>query len=336
MNSFSDRFRHVYIEREICTHPAVSEILAKLPKAVPVVIEQYTDVFGRPKQNFRVGHETQNLILARKHGTLLYAGAPVCHDFGSRRFFYASGVINCLYDCEYCWLKGMYASADLIVFLNTEDYFRAAEDELKNGPMYLSLSFESDLIALESLTGHVHAWSRFAAEHEGLTAEIRTKCGNTAVYRDLSASSHLVFAFTLSPASLIETMEHGTAPLSARISAIRSALEAGFPVRLCFDPMIRVPEWKNKYEGLVRQLGEELPLEKILDFSIGTYRQSDVYQRRMRRRFPSSAVIQYPYETENGFCVYEKTARTEMEQFLKAELSALVNPERIYLLEDNL
>ena len=76
-------------------------------------------------------------------------------------------------------------------------------------------------------------------------------------------------------------------------------------------------------------------LHAVKDFSIGTYRQSDTYQRRMRKRFPHSAVVQYPYETANGYCQYPEAEQNEMEQFLKQELLHYVTEERIYLLEDN-
>lgn len=32
----------------------------------------------------------QNLILAAKHGELLYPGAPVCQNFGNEHFYYTS------------------------------------------------------------------------------------------------------------------------------------------------------------------------------------------------------------------------------------------------------
>ena len=76
-----------------------------------------------------------NLILAEKHGTAVYPGAPVCHDFGSERFFYTAMAVNCLYDCSYCWLKGMYNTANLVIFINLEKAFGQTEKLLEEGPL---------------------------------------------------------------------------------------------------------------------------------------------------------------------------------------------------------
>lgn len=335
MTYYGNRFSHLYIEQAIWNHSETKRIRRLFPNAVCIPIRRYTDVFNRPKQNYERQYAQQNLILAKKHGTFLYEGAPVCHNFGSERFFYTAMAINCLYNCEYCWLKGMYSSANLVLFVNLEDAFAETELRLNEGPMYLSLSFESDLVPLESITLQISRWNAFIKAHPGLTAEIRTKCGTTALYETLEPNDRLITAFTLSPQTLIDAMEHGTSSLEQRLQAINSAMRNGFPVRICFDPMIRIPDWKDAYTSLVQTVAKEIDLSAVKDFSIGTYRQSDTYQRRMRKRFPASAVIQYPYETANGYCQYPEREKTEMEQFLKHALLQHVSEEQIYLLEDN-
>lgn len=34
-------------------------------------------------------------------------------------------MMNCIFDCEYCYLKGMYPSGNLVVFVNLEDILRS-------------------------------------------------------------------------------------------------------------------------------------------------------------------------------------------------------------------
>ena len=335
MNCSGERFSHIYIEQDIRNHPEVQRILQFFPHAVQIPIDRYTDVFNRPKQNYEHQYQHQNLILAQKHGTFLYEGAPVCHDFGHPRFFYTAMAVNCIYNCDYCWLKGMYNSANLVLFVNLEDAFLETEERLKDGPMYLSLSFESDLVPLEGITQQITRWNSFLLQHPYLTAENRTKCGAAQLYETLAPNDRLIFAFTLSPQDLIDSMEHGTGSLIQRLHAAACAMHCGFPVRLCFDPMIRIPDWKTAYAQLVQTCAATVDLHAVKDFSIGTYRQSDTYQRRMRKRFPHSAVVQYPYETANGYCQYPEAEQNEMEQFLKQELLHYVTEERIYLLEDN-
>lgn len=39
-------------------------------------------------------------------------------------------MMNCIFDCEYCYLKGMYPSGNLVVFVNLEDIFAELESLL--------------------------------------------------------------------------------------------------------------------------------------------------------------------------------------------------------------
>ena len=52
---------------------------------------------------------------------------PSDFGIGNSNNFYFSHMYNCLYDCEYCFLQGMYSSADYVLFVNYEDF----EDEIK-------------------------------------------------------------------------------------------------------------------------------------------------------------------------------------------------------------
>ena len=103
----TEHFSHIYVEEEIWDDPQTRQIRNHFPHARMIPVRQYHDVFSRPKQEYAVQKHARNLILARQHGTLLYEGAPVCHSFGHEHFYYTSPALNCLYDCEYCWLKGM-------------------------------------------------------------------------------------------------------------------------------------------------------------------------------------------------------------------------------------
>ena len=68
--------------------------------------------------------------------------------------------MNCVFDCEYCYLKGMYPSANLVVFVNLEDILRKWKETCR-APVYLCVSYDTDLLALEHLTGYAARWIEF-------------------------------------------------------------------------------------------------------------------------------------------------------------------------------
>ena len=107
-------FSHIYVEKAVCGHPRTERILKRFPDARVIVIDHYKDVFCRRGQDFILQQRSQKLILAANRGKLLYKGAAVCQSFGNENFYYTSCMMNCVYDCEYCYLKGMYPSGNMV------------------------------------------------------------------------------------------------------------------------------------------------------------------------------------------------------------------------------
>ena len=325
----ADRFETIYVENGIQNHPRTKRILAHFPHAHIVMIARYMDIFNRPRQSYALQHKHQALILAEKKGEYLYAGSPVCQDFG-HRFVVANCVLNCIYDCDYCWLKGMFLSAYIVAFVNLEDYFSAVEAELKKGNAYLSLTYQCDLVPLEPWLRYIEEWMRFASEHEALQIEIRTKCANSAVFSDQYAQSGTIVAYTLSPDRLICWAEHGTPPLAQRLQAAQNCLQKGYPVRLCFDPVIHFPQWKRSYTEMVKETLKTIDCTRIMDFSVGTFRLSTVYLAGMRRSFADRACVQYPFQTTKGYAHYPEELIKEMESTICTALEQKVKKEKIF------
>lgn len=331
---FNAFFSHIYVEKSVRNHFRTQEILKKFPSAQVIEINHYKDVFCRSKQSYMLQHRSQNLILAEKQGTLLYKGAPVCQSFGNQFFYYTSCMMNCIFDCEYCYLKGMYPSANIVIFVNLEDIFAEAEQMLKSHPLYLCVSYDTDLLAMEQLIGYVREWCFFTQKHENLKIEVRTKCVNKSFIRSVTPVPNVIYAFTLSPQAVIESCEHHTPSLAERVSCVAEMVRRGFSVRLCFDPMIYLPEWREYYAEMLEQVYHAVDLEKIVDVSVGTFRISQDYLKKMRKQEPDSAVVWFPFQNENGFYHYPNELMEQMESFLVERLSKKVSKEKIFQWRD--
>jgi len=306
--------------------------------STPIIIEHYKDIFNRSHQNFAAQKKAPSLILAKKTGTLIYKGAPVCQSFGKEHFYYTSCMMNCIYHCDYCYLQGMYPSGHVVVFVNLDDYFTELEALLKKHPVYLSISYDTDLLALEQTFSFVSKWLAFASVHPDLTLEIRTKSGNPYVFDSLEKlyagkeelKKNIIFAWTVSPEGVCQTTEHGAASLSLRLTALKAAHQAGFSVRLCFDPMIFHGGWKNSYSTLVENVFSIISAEDLYDASIGVFRISTDYLKNMRKKRPDSAIVQYPYVTEQGVSHYGKLSE-EMVHYLQELLLKHLPAEKIFI-----
>ena len=165
-------FSHIYVEEEALFSPLAQKLIKK---TAPIVIHHYMDIFGRTHQNFSIQKESPALILAVKHGNFIYPGANVCQSFGNSYFYYTSFAMNCPFHCEYCYLQGMYSSANIVLFVNTEDYLKELAQLLCQHSVYLCISYDTDLLALEYLTGFLEHYLCFAAKKHKLVTELRTK-----------------------------------------------------------------------------------------------------------------------------------------------------------------
>ena len=329
-------FSVVYVEEAALSLPRTRQILAKLPGAEVIRCRDYREVFNRPHQSPALQKHAQALILAVSDRPRLYPGAPVCQDFGNERFYYTSDVMNCVFDCEYCYLQGMYPSGHVVVFVNPEDTFRELDTILCDGDprgVYVCISYDTDLLALEPLLGFVAEWITYAENHPTLTLELRTKAASAAVLRALPVSSRLILALTLSPEPVIRAMEHHTPSLSARLALAREAMDLGWKVRLCFDPMLAVYDAVTVYSAMFDEVFSALPPERVWDVSVGLFRISREYLKEMRNRRPCK-VTYYPYELSEGVYRYPKAVGEPLIALAVERLAQVIPRERIFLWDD--
>lgn len=327
---YNTAFSHIYVEKQIKDHQRTKEILKKLPNARVIEIDHYKDVFCRRKQSIVAQNKAKALILAKNQNGCIYEGAPVCQNFGNDNFYYCSCMMNCLFDCEYCYLKGMYPSANIVVFVNIEDTFSELEELLREKKIYLCVSYDADLTACEWLCGYVKEWIDFTVAHENLTIEIRTKSARYDLWEKYPACERVILAYTISPEKIASSYEHNTASPAERLKAAKKAMDSGFPVRLCFDPMIYCRDWKNEYKKMIEDVFSKLDAKQLWDVSVGTFRISQDYLKKMRKDLNGSAVVNFPYENIGGYYQYPENIRCDMENMLVELLKKYMPKEKIF------
>ena len=326
-------FSRVYIEEAALSHDKTAWILSNLLDVTPVTVKDYKHVFNRPGQNAALQKQAPALILAVKKPPYLYAGAPVCQSFGEAHFTYTSCAMNCPYDCEYCYLQGMYPSGDVVLYVNTEDIFAEVRKVLKEHPLYLCISFDTDLTALEPVAGYLKDWAELAAQEPDLTLEVRTKCASCDSVAALPVLRNMIFAYTLSPDAVIRAFEHRTPPLARRLAAVKQAIHDGRQVRLCFDPMLHIPDFAEVYGTFFDRVFSEINAEAIRDASVGTFRIGADYLKRMRKVRPSE-ISYYPYTLSDGVYQYSPAENTTMLRLAREKLLTYLPSDKLFFWEE--
>ncbi len=324
-------FNSIYIEENAFEFPITREILNNHSNTPIIKIRNYKDVYSRPKQNFSIQKHNQSLILAVKKDNFLYKGPEVCQNFGHTNFYYTSFLLNCVFDCEYCYLQGMYPSANLVAFVNTEQYKAAIKDETSGKPIYLAASYDTDLIAFHHVIPYMEYFYDFFKANTDITVEIRTKSGNESFYRNYSPIENVIIAFTLSPEGIIKKFERHTPSLETRIKAIRTAISEGYKIRICLDPIFINPDTDALYEPFFQYIFNKIHPDDILDVGYGFFRMSHDFFKRIEKQNNSwifaqdyihyNDVVSYPFETQEKI----KLKHIDM-------LSKYIKKERIFAL----
>ena len=294
-------FSHIYIEKEILNHPFTKEILSKFPNSIIIEIEHYKDKFNSYSQNFRSQKHSQKLILAKKREPFLYETSDLIQK-QDINFLYTTTMLNCIYDCHYCFLQGMYPSSNIVLFVNIEDFFQATEKKLNElNNLFLSISYDTDILAVENLFGIAKKWIQFA-EHKPLKIEIRTKAINI---NNLKLNKNIILSFSLSPQIIIDKYEKKTPNLEQRIKAINKIISDGYTPSIAIDPIIKIPNYKQIYKEFIDYLFSKVNYQKIDSVIIGSFRMNSTQFKTIKKSGLLSDILYYDYEVKNGIVSYK-------------------------------
>ena len=330
-NIFNPCFSHIYVEKQALNYPNTKDILTHFNNSEIIEINHYKDVFSRSHQNFYMQKQSPSLILAVKKDNLIYKGAKFCDDFGNDNFYYTSSIMNCIYNCEYCYLQGMYPSANIVVFVNIEDIFSEIDKLLNKKDIYLCISYDTDILALENILGYASKWIQFAKDKPNLKIELRTKSASFNLISHLKPCDNIILAWTLSPETISLNYEDKTPSLLSRLKSAKSAIDANWKVRLCFDPILYLNNWQENYKDLIDTTFSILPSNKILDVSLGVFRVSSDYLKIMRKQRFDSSILNYPFTTENKVCTYPDDISLAMVSYVYTLINEYINKDKIFI-----
>jgi DNA repair photolyase len=320
----------LYVEEELARHPRLSEIRGKFPRALEVPIRKYGEIFNPNAQSFRLQKKNPSLVLARKRGRYLHE-AP--YGVGGARNYYFSHVLNCLYDCRYCFLQGMYRSAHYVLFVNYEDFQSAileTGEQFPDEDVYFFSGYDGDSLVLEPVTGFLEAFLPFFARNPRLVLELRTKSVAIRPLLATEAFPNCVAAFSFTPEPIRERLEHGVPRVEQRIAAARKLAERGWPIGLRFDPLVYVPDYRDLYLRLFEEVFASIPRESLHSVGFGAFRLPRDYFHRMEKLYPDERLFAASLEEREGMISYPAALEKELLEFCKEALSDHAPTERLF------
>lgn len=326
----------IYIERDVVSHPRVEAILGRHPRAARVYCDRYGEILNRRAQNFRLQKKRPALILARKHANHVLE-APDGYGVGGDANYYFSHALNCLYDCRYCFLQGMYRSAHYVVFVNFEDYLEAIGARISPGRQTWFFSgYDSDSLVLDPVTGFVASMLPYFAQHPDAWLELRTKSTQVKPLLAHDSLPNCVTAFSFTPERVSRALEHHVPPVGKRIDAMVRLARAGWPLGLRFDPLIYHEDYQAGYRDLFRDIFSRVPAQAIHSVSLGPFRLPRNFHNRMTRLYPDEPLFACSLSERGGMVSYAPEVESAMVEFCSRELRQYIDEDRLFpCLPDN-
>lgn len=325
---------HIYIEKDAFGYSLTESILSKYRSSKMIEINNYKEIFNRSNQNFQLQKSSMKLILALKRPPYLYPVSSIVQEFDSPNSYYTTPVINCLYNCDYCFLQGMYPSGNMVLFVNENDFFENTIFEIQKRknkkPLYLSISYNTDLMAMENIIPICRNWINFSKSVSDLLLEIRTKSGLFSSISDIPSNENTILSWTLSPEPISKKYESNAPPLKSRINSIRSAIKKGWKVRVCFDPIITVNDWQSLYSNFFSDIFKKIDPNQIYDVTIGVFRMNKEYFSRIKKTDINSDLYFSNYENDDGVLSLPKKYRDNVINLIRFELEKYLNKDKVH------
>jgi len=322
----------LYIEQAILAHPRVREIIARFPQARIIHCERYSEVFNPKAQNFRLQKQHPALILAEKykHFTL---PIPEGYGIGASQNYYFSHMLNCLYDCRYCFLQGMYQSAHYVLFINYEDFqqeIRELCQTVPTEPVYFFSGYDCDSLALEPITGFAEHFLPFFETIPNAWLELRTKSTQIRSLLNREPLSRCIVAFSLSPEDIAQKLEHKAPPLQRRLDAMLKLQQHGWSIGLRFDPIIYHDNYQQDYHALFERVFSLLNLNLLHSVSLGVFRLPEKYFKKIHKLYPDEKLFAGPLANQHGKVFYKHELEQDMLQFCTEQLLRYIPQHKFF------
>lgn len=321
----------LYIEQTVQDHPRTLALLARYPRASRVVCDHYGEIFNRKQQNFRLQKQRPALIVAaRRKGRVL--PAPAEYAVGARSNYYFSHLLNCPYDCRYCFLQGMYRSAHYVWFVNYEAFLADIRDLAgrATGDAWFFSGYDCDSLALDPLTGFTGAFLPLFDQLPNAWLELRTKSTQVRGLLARAPQERVVVAFSFTPEVMGGALEQGVPALARRLQAARALADAGWRIGLRFDPLVYAVDYQACYRALFARVFAELPAGSLHSVSFGTLRMPKDYFRRIERLYPAEPLLATLQASREGLVSYGTEREDDMMAWVQGELLRYLPANRLF------
>jgi spore photoproduct lyase len=234
------------------------------------------------------------LFFTKNIGGLLKP-CPCTPQYISCNYFVLNPVLNCNFDCAYCFLQLYLNNPIITVNTNFEDFDREVSSFKNSYPgkfLRIGSGQWSDSLSMDGFLNISPRLIKKIAAIPGTILELKTKSNKIESILDYPESpNNVVISWSVNPDKIIKGQEYKTSTLSERINAAKKCQDKGYLIGLHFDPLIHYPGWEEDYSNLIKYIFENLEKERIIWISLGSLRFAPKLKPIIQSRFPKNSLI---------------------------------------------
>lgn len=332
MSDYLKEIKKIFVNNEAADFPLTKDILQKLKG---VAVEYIDDVKG---MDYYFADEVDKLTLGKRTLYLtLNKGDVLKKCPGSRgrvccNYYIFSPIVNCPFDCSYCFLQEYISCPAVIINVNIDQMLDKVKDVISSKPDYfwrVGTGEVADSLALDELTNMGAKIVEAFSSLKNATVELKTKSANVGGL-PLNKKDNIVIAWSLNPQKIIDTEEKYAASLDERLQAAQTVIKKGYKTAFHFDPVFHYKGWEKDYQEVVELLFSKVNIADVLWISMGTFRYQPSFKNVFMQRFAESKIMLEEFvECEDGKMRYLKFLRSEMFKKIKSYIEIASGTEAV-------
>jgi spore photoproduct lyase len=279
-------------------------------------------VFNPSAQNFRLQKSNPALILAHKNNRHALP-TPDGYGLGGKHNYYFSHMLNCLYDCRYCFLQGMYKSAHQVIFVNYEDFNEDITQicaQHNSEPVWFFSGYDCDSLAYEPVTQFADYFVPEFSKIDNAWLELRTKSTQVRQLLKHEPCNRIVTAFSFTEQHSHDKLEHGVPSIEKRIDAMKLLVDAGWPIGLRFDPIVYHDNYQASFSHLLETIFATIDANQLHSVSLGAFRLPKNNFRQINKLYPDEPLFAQNLALNDGIVGYPLTLENEMMRYCEQQL----------------
>lgn len=326
-------FENIYIENSVRNHSKTKLILERVTYSG--TIQYFDEINALIKSSPPVYHpldRAKNLVLSSIRGEILRK-CPGTHGHICCNYHVINQYIGCPINCTYCILQGYLNQPFTIINVDIEKI----TDELSKRTdsdhiLRIGTGELGDSLVYDHITDFSIDFINFFKNRRDFMFEFKTKTDNIDNLLKYNNPGNIIVGFSMNPPELSKEIEGDAASIEERIAAIKLLSEKNYKISLHFDPIINIPDYKKKYDALIKNIFSQISSLNIAWISMGTFRYSNELKSMIEYNYPENHILQDQFVlTSDNKYRYFRPLRTALYNAVKDSLYEVDKNMPIYL-----